>query len=511
MKMLGRSSVVVVLLVAAVAAHAGAAGAAGAPVAPSAAETLGNQHANLRAAITSANAHSLRAAWLVRTPGPVSSTPIVWRGSLLFSDWRGWAWRVNALTGKVIWKRHLDTPDTTWPWYGLAGTGVVSGNVLVEVSADGYAWGLNAATGKPVWNKTYIGGDPTPNTVNPSDPYAKYVGNLSDLLAAGGRVFVGLSSCEEPFAESNPLFVPTARGSVIALDAATGDVDWQTWLVPTGDTGVPVWSSFALDPASTAQHPSGILYTDTGNNYTNPTTANSDAMLALDARTGELIWTTQLTPGDSWPTAGTDADFGAGPQLFTADSAGGTVLKLVGAMQKPGLYTALDRATGAIVWQTKLGNDQQSGRGERGPGPALRHRQRQAHVGPVPGRDRRRRDGHRQDAVATYLVECVHAGRRRLSLTRRLPHRRQRRRAEGVPGLERQAALVGQHAGALVGHFVAVGRRALSLRGDRPSEPPQPSLRRRGVSTSVTSADPATLPVGGPSIGAPTRGMALPS
>jgi len=70
--MLGRSSVVVVLLVAAVAAHAGAAGAAGAPVAPSAAETLGNQHANLRAAITSANAHSLRAAWLVRTPGPVS-------------------------------------------------------------------------------------------------------------------------------------------------------------------------------------------------------------------------------------------------------------------------------------------------------------------------------------------------------------------------------------------------------------------------------------------------------
>lgn len=368
MKMLGRSSVVVVLLVAAVAAHAGAAGAAGAPVAPSAAETLGNQHANLRAAITSANAHSLRAAWLVRTPGPVSSTPIVWRGSLLFSDWRGWAWRVNALTGKVIWKRHLDTPDTTWPWYGLAGTGVVSGNVLVEVSADGYAWGLNAATGKPVWNKTYIGGDPAPNTRNPNDPYAKYVGNLSDLLAAGGRVFVGLSSCEEPFAESNPLFVPTARGSVIALDAATGNVDWQTWLVPTGDTGVPVWSSFALDPASTAQHPSGILYTDTGNNYTNPTTANSDAMLALDARTGELIWTTQLTPGDSWPTAGTDADFGAGPQLFTAAGAGGTVLKLVGAMQKPGLYTALDRATGAIVWQTKLGNTSSRGEASVGQG-----------------------------------------------------------------------------------------------------------------------------------------------
>ena len=198
---------------------------------------------------------------------------------------------------------------------------MVSGNVLVEVSADGYAWGLSAATGKPVWNKTYIGGDPTPNTMDPSDPYAKYVGNLSDLLAAGGRVFVGLSSCEEPFAESNPLFVPTARGSVIALDAATGNVVWQTWLAPTGDTGVPVWSSFALDPPRPPNTPRGSCTRTPAT--TTPTRPPPTATPCWRSTPGRgPIWTTQLTPGDSWPTAGTDADFGAGPQLFTPPGRG---------------------------------------------------------------------------------------------------------------------------------------------------------------------------------------------
>jgi polyvinyl alcohol dehydrogenase (cytochrome) len=345
----------VALLAVALAAHSAVAGAA---TAPTAAETLGNQHANLTAGITSANVHSLRAAWFVRTAGPVSATPIVWRASVLFSDWSGRVWRVNALTGKTIWKRRLETPDTTWPWYGLAGTGVVARGVLVEVGVEGNAWGLNATTGKILWGPTYLGGDPNPNVMNPADPNAKYVGNLSDLLYGDGLVYVGMSSCEEPFAEANPLFIPTARGSVIALDPATGTVAWQTWLALPGDTGVPVWSSFALDSST------GILYTDTGNNYTSPATAWSDAVLALDATTGTPVWETQLTVGDTWPPKGPDNDFGAGPQLFTAPGPQLTTLRLVGAMQKDGLYTALNRATGAIVWQRRVATGEGGSRGE---------------------------------------------------------------------------------------------------------------------------------------------------
>jgi polyvinyl alcohol dehydrogenase (cytochrome) len=344
-----RVAAVITLSVVVLAAQVGLASAA-----PATGETLGNQHADLSASITATNAHSLRAAWFVRTAGPVSATPIFWRDSVLLSDWSGRVWRVNALTGKTIWQRRLETPDTTWPWYGLAGTGVVADGVLVEVGVEGNAWGLNATTGQTVWGPTYLGTDPSMT----NDPNARYVGNLSDLLYGGGLVYVGMSSCEEPLAEIDPLFVPTARGSIVALDPTTGALAWQTWLTPPGDTGVPVWSSFALDSST------DTLYTDTGNNYTSPATPLSDAVLALNAATGTPLWDTQLTANDTWPAHGPDADFGAGPQLFTAPGPGGTTLRLVGAMQKDGLYTAFDRATGAIVWQRRVASGLNDSRGE---------------------------------------------------------------------------------------------------------------------------------------------------
>ena len=342
------------LLAALVAIHAGVARAASAP---SATETFGNQHADLKAAITRANVHSLRAAWFVRTAGPVSATPIHWRGSVLLSDWSGRVWRLNALSGKLIWRRRLDTPDGSWPWYGLAGTGVLANGVLIEVGVEGTAWGLDAATGKILW-QAYLGGDPDPNLLDTSDPDAKYVGNLSDLLYGDGLVYVGMSSCDEPLAEANPLFVPR-RG-----DRSSRSTRRPAWCAGRPGScrlaipGVPVWSSFALDRST------GILHTDTGNNYTSPATAWSDAVLALRAQTGGLLWATQLTAGDRWPTTGPDDDFGAGPQLFSAPGPGGTTLKLVGAMQKDGTYSALDRATGAIVWRRQLASGLNGSRGE---------------------------------------------------------------------------------------------------------------------------------------------------
>jgi polyvinyl alcohol dehydrogenase (cytochrome) len=344
-----QGAVVAASAVAVLAMHATVAAAA---TPPSAAETLGNRHANASAAITATNVRSLRAAWFLHTLGPVSATPIVWRGSVLVSDWSGRVWRVNALTGQVIWRRRLETPDTTLPWYGLAGTGVVAGNVLVEVGADGRAWGLDVVTGRTRW-QARLGADPS----HPNDPNARYVGSLSDLLYGRGLVYVGMSSCEEPLAEVNPLFVPTARGSVIALDPATGAVVWRTWLAPAGATGVPVWSSFALDGST------GILYTDTGNNYTSPATPWSDAVVALDSATGTPLWETQIVSGDMWPPLGPDADFGAGPQLFSA-TIDGTTRRLVGAMQKTGEYWALDRATGAVVWHLQVASGMDGSRGE---------------------------------------------------------------------------------------------------------------------------------------------------
>lgn len=58
---------------------------------------------------------------------------------------------------------------------------------------------------------------------------------------------------------------PTFRGSVIALDARTGRMLWKTYTVPEGFTGGAVWNSTAV-----VDHKTGLLYVSTGNNYTTP-------------------------------------------------------------------------------------------------------------------------------------------------------------------------------------------------------------------------------------------------
>jgi polyvinyl alcohol dehydrogenase (cytochrome) len=52
--------------------------------------------------------------------------------------------------------------------------------------------------------------------------------------------------------------------------------------------------------------------------------------------------------------AGPDYDFGSGVQLFTIQTASGP-RTLIGAGQKSGVYTAIDPATGADVWHTQVG------------------------------------------------------------------------------------------------------------------------------------------------------------
>ena len=310
---------------------------------PTAGELLGNQHANLQTQISSANVATMKPAWFVPTSGLVSSTPLVWQSSVIFSDWSGRVWRVNTATGKVLWKVRLESPDVAWPWYGFAGTGVIAGDTLVEASVEGQAWGLSAATGKLLWTVRLT-----------SDGYA---GNLSDLLYDGSRVYLGMSSVDEPLHMADHTFVMDSCGSVIALDPATGRQLWQTSITQAPDSGGAVWSSLAVDPSL------GLLFCDTGNNYTLPATDLTDAVLALHTDTGAVAWHEQVTSGDAWPAAGPDDDFGAGPQLFTAIS-GGSTAQLVGAMQKQGVYWVFDEATGAPVWHATIGTGFKDSDGE---------------------------------------------------------------------------------------------------------------------------------------------------
>jgi hypothetical protein len=109
-----------------------------------------------------------------------------------------------------------------------------------------------------------------------------------------------------------------------------------------------VWSTPAIDTAT------GRLYVGTGNAYHAPAADTTDAILALDARTGKMLDHWAATPDDTFAAdnpAGPDADFGASPNLLTAPSG----RRLVGEGDKTGMYWALDRARLQPVWSALVG------------------------------------------------------------------------------------------------------------------------------------------------------------
>ena len=178
-----------------------------------------------------------------------------------------------------------------------------------DIDANVYA--IDAATGAEFWT----------TEVDPH-PVARVTGapTLHD-----GRLYDTVSSIEE-VAAANPAYACcTFRGSVLALDPATGDRLWKTFVIPdnAGQAGAAIWSSPTIDATR------GLLYAATGNAYTQPAAATSDSVMAFDLESGAIRWTTQLTPDDAFiigcqgsnpncpEDAGPDHDFGSSPSLVT--------------------------------------------------------------------------------------------------------------------------------------------------------------------------------------------------
>ena len=230
------------------------------------------------------DADQLAQAWRIQTPEPVSHMPLVENGQVYFADWGGTVYAADAATGEVTWQKQVETPNTQWPWYGFPGTGALGDGMVFEASAEGNAFGIDTATGEVRW-QTKI-----------SD--SQYAGNISHLLYYDGLVYVGMSSVEEPLSKmmqkKGETFYPSFQGKVLALNAQTGEVAWERPLVQGQENGVAVWSSFALDPAMNA------LFFATGNNYTGDASVLSDALVAVDAKSGEVLWKQQVTDEDVW-------------------------------------------------------------------------------------------------------------------------------------------------------------------------------------------------------------------
>jgi polyvinyl alcohol dehydrogenase (cytochrome) len=203
----------------------------------------------------------------------------------------------------------------------------------VYAATNNQVFSVNADDGSIVWSTTL---DTHPNTLLESSP-----------IVVDGLVIIGVAGFELLFDKPEYTF----RGGIVAMNAETGAEVWRVYTTQNDGTtgaGVSVWSSPAIDEK---RH---MLYIGTGQAYSAPASPLSDSVLAIDYRTGQLVWKNQFTPGDIFTVPdggpGPDADIGATPNLIRVD---GRDIVTVGS--KAGLFKAIDRDSGATIWERQLG------------------------------------------------------------------------------------------------------------------------------------------------------------
>ncbi|MGH9830098.1 MAG: PQQ-binding-like beta-propeller repeat protein, partial [Blastocatellia bacterium] len=264
-------------------------------------------------ALTPETVSRLKVKWIFETGGDVSSQPVVTGGVAYFGSWDGKEYAVEAATGKKIWE--FDTGGSP----SRSGAAYAEG-ALYFGDITGHLYALDAATGKQKW-KVKI------------DPHRVAVATSSPIFYKG-RVYIGVASHEEGAILGNANYeCCTFRGGVGAFDATTGNQVWRYYTLPDppsdrgkdekgrtiyGPAGAAVWSTVSIHPETNR------LYLTSGNQYTNPETKFSDAIIALDLNSGKSIWSFQGFAGDMWnfdclknpSKCSEDYDFGSIPLAF---------------------------------------------------------------------------------------------------------------------------------------------------------------------------------------------------
>jgi polyvinyl alcohol dehydrogenase (cytochrome) len=307
------------------------------------------------AGLTAAQIPSLKLKWAFGYPDSYSAfaQPIVTGGRVFVGSALGMVYSLDRTSGCTYWSFDAGAGVRTAITVG-------PGNVAYFGDLRANAYALDAVTGKLLWKTTV-------------DDHA-----LSRITGSpalyDGKLYVPVASRSEWLAADSHYECCTFRGSVVALDAKTGKQIWKTYTIAErpkpikkakngtqlwGPSGGGVWGSPTIDAKR------DVLYIATGDNYSEPATPMSDAIVALALDTGKVAWARQITSGDAFnggcgqrdasicpDKPGPDFDFGSATILRTLSNG----KRLLIAGQKSGVLHALDPDNeGNVVWQQKLG------------------------------------------------------------------------------------------------------------------------------------------------------------
>lgn len=323
------------------------------------------------AQLSASDVPRLKLKWAFGFPGDARAfaQPAVVGGRVFVGSQGRRVYSLNASFGCIYWVTDADYPVRSAITIGQQGGRWTA--YFGDQHANAY--GVDAMTGKILW-KTRVNDHPLAVTTGAPTLFE-------------GRLYVPASSGEEVAGANANYTCCRFRGSVSALDAATGKTIWQAFTIPEepkptrknqkgvqlyGPSGAGVWGSPTVDATKRA------LYVATGDSYSDPPARTSDAFLALDLNTGRILWSRQMTEGDAFNVAcgnpaieencpqakGPDFDFGSSPILV--DLPNGRRALIAG--QKSGVVHAVDPDQhGEVLWQTRLGHGSALGGIQWGP------------------------------------------------------------------------------------------------------------------------------------------------
>lgn len=300
---------------------------------PLANRDLTSSRAQLDTRIGTETVDELEQVWSYDVPGdPVfgnlTTTPIVSDGTVY----------VGALDGSV---HAVDLDDGTRRWaverdvsvFGPSGAAIGHGKVF-GISGPAVVAAHDVDDGTVLWTRDL----------------AVAAGNQVDMqpVVHGGCVLI-----------STQALSPGSRGTIYALDEATGDVVWQIetvpddfWGDPTRNHGGGAWYPPVVDVER------GRTYWGTSNPWPSPGAPGfpagasrpgdnlyTNSLLALDLDDGDMDWYHQVFPHDIW-----DRDMVL-TQLVELDD-GRDVVVHTG---KGGRVLAYDPDTGEVLWDVEVG------------------------------------------------------------------------------------------------------------------------------------------------------------
>jgi outer membrane protein assembly factor BamB len=293
---------------------------------------------NAKGTIDSSNVSELAEAWSMPLTaqssfGAHASSPVIVNGVIYSQDLESNVEAIALESGEVLWtKTYGDLSQ------GPNGVVVAEDHVFGATSKEAFA--LDQKTGKEVWS--------VPLVTKPKGEGIDMAPGYDD-----GLVYVSTVPLT-----AEELYPGGGVGTLYALDAKSGQKEWQFATVPKSLWGDPqlnsgggLWQPPSFDGK-------GNIYFGTGNPAPFPGTSEepwgtsrpgpnlyTNSMVKMDAKTGKMDWYYQQTPHDIY-----DWDFQDPPLLIDA---GGKELA-IGA-GKSGIVVALDAKTGKPVWKRPVG------------------------------------------------------------------------------------------------------------------------------------------------------------